>query len=472
MTLVNNVKWVSISQIVKVFSQIFGMLVFSRLLGPVDIGIMAMALVVVNFTNIFRDLGTSAAVIQQPIVSDNLKKTVFTINIIFGLIVFVAVFFLAPFIALFFNEPKLISVIRLIALSFPINSATAIHLSLLERDSKFSKVACVEVFSSLSALLIAILLSFYGFGVYSLVAQTLLYSTLSASGFIYYSSWKCSIKIDKEEIKRILSFTTNLLSFNFLNFFSRNLDQVIIGRNFSAVVLGHYSLAYRLMLFPIQNITFVLTRSLYPVLSRLQDNPKEAFYIYMQSIKAIAIIIPPLMAGLALVSNDFIHLFFGEKWLPVASFLVWLAPVAILQAFVSTTGSVFMSKGKTNVLLAISVYNAFLQIGAFIIGGFYDISILIKFYLIANFLMFIPNMFLAVRILSGKFSDFLLVLIKPLLATGLMATVVLLYNSFFVHLETNHIIKFTSNILLGGVVYISFIFIFERDFILKRKRLH
>lgn len=94
---------------------------------------------------------------------------------------------------------------------------------------------------------------------------------------------------------------------------------MIIGRNFSAVVLGHYSLAYRLMLFPIQNITFVLTRSLYPVLSRLQDNPKEAFYIYMQSIKAIAIIIPPLMAGLALVSNDFIHLF-GEKWLPVASF--------------------------------------------------------------------------------------------------------------------------------------------------------
>lgn len=309
MTLVNNVKWVSISQIVKVFSQIFGMLVFSRLLGPVDIGIMAMALVVVNFTNIFRDLGTSAAVIQQPLVSDNLKKTVFTINIIFGLIVFVAVFFLAPCIALFFNEPKLISVIRLIALSFPINSATAIHLSLLERDSKFSNVACVEVFSSLSALLVAILLSFYGFGVYSLVAQTLLYSTLSASGFIYYSSWKCSVKIDKEEIKRILSFTTNLLSFNFLNFFSRNLDQVIIGRNFSAVVLGHYSLAYRLMLFPIQNITFVLTRSLYPVLSRLQDNPKEAFYIYMQSIKAIAIIIPPLMAGLALVSNDFIHLF-------------------------------------------------------------------------------------------------------------------------------------------------------------------
>lgn len=86
MTLVNNVKWVSISQIVKVFSQIFGMLVFSRLLGPVDIGIMAMALVVVNFTNIFRDLGTSAAVIQQPLVSDNLKKTVFTINIIFGLL--------------------------------------------------------------------------------------------------------------------------------------------------------------------------------------------------------------------------------------------------------------------------------------------------------------------------------------------------------------------------------------------------
>lgn len=123
------------------------------------------------------------------------------------------------------------------------------------------------------------------------------------------------------------------------------------------------------MLFPIQNITFVLTRSLYPILSRLQDNPKDSFKTYLHSLKAIAIIIPPLMAGIALVSKDFIYVF-GEKWLPVASILLWLAPVAVMQSFVSTTGSVFMSKGKTNILLIISIYNAFLQIGAFIIGGF------------------------------------------------------------------------------------------------------
>ncbi|HBQ5443068.1 TPA: oligosaccharide flippase family protein, partial [Klebsiella pneumoniae] len=226
----------------------------------------------------------SAAVIQQPTVTEILKKTVFTLNVSFGVVVFFLVFFGAPLIASFFNEPLLINVLRLVAFSFPINSATAIHLSLLERDSNFSKIAIVEVASSVFALFIAILFSMNGAGVYSLVAQTLLYSIFSAFGFIFNSSWKIGFAFNYQEIKRIFSFTANLLGFNFLNFFSRNLDQVIIGKNFSAVILGHYSLAYRLMLFPIQNITFVLTRSLYPILSRLQDNPKDSFKTYLHSL--------------------------------------------------------------------------------------------------------------------------------------------------------------------------------------------
>lgn len=470
MNLINNVKWVSISQIVKILCQILGMFIFSRLLSPAEIGIMAMALVVVNFTNIFRDLGTSAAVIQQPTVTEILKKTIFTLNISFGIVVFFLVFLGAPLIASFFNEPLLINVLRLVAFSFPINSATAIHLSLLERDSKFSKIAIVEVGSSVFALFIAIIFSIKGAGVYSLVAQTLLYSIFSAFGFIFNSSWKIGFAFNYQEIKRVFSFTANLLGFNFLNFFSRNLDQVIIGKNFSAVILGHYSLAYRLMLFPIQNITFVLTRSLYPILSRLQDNSRESFKTYLHSLKAIAIIIPPLMAGIALVSKDFIYVFFGEKWLPVASILLWLAPVAVMQSFVSTTGSVFMSKGKTNILLVISIYNAILQIGAFIIGGFFDILILIKLYLIANLLMFIPNMYLAIRVLSGKLMDFFSVLIKPCFATGLMVLVVSFSQQYLPFKIESHLVNFILHVVLGGIVYTCMIFILEKDFFLKRKK--
>lgn len=132
---------------------------------------------------------------------------------------------------------------------------------------------------------------------------------VSAVGFWLYSGWRPRILFKLADIKSIFMFSSNLVAFNFLNYFSRNCDQIIIGKYFSSSILGQYSLAYRLMLFPIQNITFVLTRSLYPILSRCQSNDSESFKIYLQTIKAISIIIPPLMLGLASVSQDFVNIF-------------------------------------------------------------------------------------------------------------------------------------------------------------------
>ncbi len=291
-------------------------------------------------------------------------------------------------IAIFFIEPILAQTLKIISIAFVINSVTSAHLALLERDSKFNRVAFVEVISSLISLAIAIIFAANGFGVFSLVIQTLLYAIFTALGFWISSNWIPRLRFNVSDIKSIFRFSSNLVAFNFLNYFSRNSDQIIIGRFFSSATLGQYSLAYRLMLFPIQNITFVLTRSLYPILSRSQSDDKGSFNIYIQTLRVISIIIPPLMLGLAIVSHEFVLVFLGEKWFLVSTLLMWLAPVAIMQSMVSTTGSVFMARAKTNILLYISIYNAFLQIGAFIIGGFYDINTLVILYLIANVLMF------------------------------------------------------------------------------------
>lgn len=172
------------------------------------------------------------------------------------------------------------------------------------------------------------------------------------------------------EVKSILRFSSNLIGFNIINYFSRNSDQIIIGKFFNATLLGYYSLAYRIMLFPIQNITFVLTRSLYPILSRLQNDKKSSFDIYLNTLKTISIIIPPMMFGLAVVSKDFITVVFGEQWSPVSSILIWLAPTAILQSLISTTGSVFMSQGKQIYCLKYLFTMPFYKFLLFFIGGF------------------------------------------------------------------------------------------------------
>lgn len=467
MGLLNNVKWVSLSQIIKVGCQLLGMMVFSRFLSPREIGLMSIAVVVVNFTNIIRDMGSSAAIIQREVVTDDLKKSVFTLNFSLGILIFIFVFFFSDCISKFYHEPQLAIILKFIALTFPINSATSIHLALLERESLFSKIAKVEVFSSLLSLSIAVSLSIHGVGVYSLVVQTLLYSITSAIGFCICSSWRASFLFSFKEIKSILYFTTNLTAFNFINFASRNVDQIIIGKAFSSSVLGQYSLAYRLMLFPVQNITFVLTRSLYPLLSRLQNHKNEAFQVYMQSLRAISIITPPLMIGLAFISKDFVSLFFGSKWDLVSHILVWLAPVAIMQSLVSTTGSVFMSGGRTRILLLISIYNAILQVGAFIIGGFYSIDVLVKLYLTSNILMFIPNMYLAIKMLSGSFSIFFITIFKPILCSMIMLCA-LFFSSRYIETDAPiSFLKIMLEVLIGCLVYSTLIAICERGFVIK-----
>lgn len=188
MGMLHNVKWVSLSQITKISCQLLGMVLFSRYLSAKEFGIMSMALVVVNFVNILRDLGSSAAIIQRDSVSEELKCSVFYLNL-FGCILLVLFVALAPFISVFFKEPELVFIIILLSLCFPINSSTAIHLSLLERESKFNLTAKVEIISSILALLIATIFVVNGGGIYSIVSQTIAYSLFSAIGFGLYPRW-------------------------------------------------------------------------------------------------------------------------------------------------------------------------------------------------------------------------------------------------------------------------------------------
>ncbi|HBU3016206.1 TPA: colanic acid exporter [Klebsiella pneumoniae] len=468
MGMLHNVKWVSLSQITKISCQLLGMVLFSRYLSAKEFGIMSMALVVVNFVNILRDLGSSAAIIKRDSVSEELKCSVFYLNLFFGCILLVLFVALAPFISVFFKEPELVFIIILLSLCFPINSSTAIHLSLLERESKFNLTAKVEIISSILALLIATIFVVNGGGIYSIVSQTIAYSLFSAIGFWFISRWTPKFIFSITEVKSILRFSSNLIGFNIINYFSRNSDQIIIGKFFNATLLGYYSLAYRIMLFPIQNITFVLTRSLYPILSRLQNDKKSSFDIYLNTLKTISIIIPPMMFGLAVVSKDFITVVFGEQWSPVSSILIWLAPTAILQSLISTTGSVFMSQGKTDLLLKISIYNAILQISSFFIGGFFSLSIMVKLYLGANILMFFPNMFLAISLLKGSFLTLLTSFTKSLFLAIIMAFFVYLLSLIPFFSEVTIFCSLILKITIGIVLYLFLLFLFERRFILSK----
>ena len=231
---------------------------------------------------------------------------------------------------------------------------------------------------------------------------------------------------------------------------------MIIGHYFTAAVLGAYSLAYRVMLFPLQSLTSVVSRSLYPLMSRKQDDPAQIKAMYLKVLTFIASITAPMMAGLVVLRDPFVAITFGAQWTLVPSILFWLAPTGFVQSLISTTGSVFMAHGKTQLLMKLGILSAILQVGAFVIGGQYDVQTLALLYLIANLINALPVMYFTMQTVNGSLWEVAQRLVAPLLCSALMVGVLLAATHYSATIFTGqHPARFAGHIALGILSYVA-----------------
>lgn len=467
MSLLSNAKWNSFSQLFKIGVQFVNIIYLARVISPADYGLLAMALVVTNFGVLLRDLGTNAALIQRKLLTDELKNTVFWLNTLMGLILAVIICLISPLVSSLYSEPKLINILILLSVIFPLSSSASAHLALLERKSKFKIISCIEIVSSLLSVTTAIVMANLGFGVYSLVVQAIVINFVSAVFFWYVSDWRPKLKnmIDLGEAKSIFRFSANLSLFNMINYFSRNADSFIIGKFMSVFVLGSYNLAYRIMLFPLQSLTFVASRSLYPILSKHQDDNVKISSTYLQCVFVILMITAPLMSGIAMYSHQIIFLFFGEKWSLTASILFWLAPTAIIQSVLSTTGAVFTAKGKTSLMMRLGLVGAILQVGAFIIGVHYSIVEFSFLYFVANIINFVPTTYFLLTLIDTSFIGFFKKIMPIFFSTVMMILFLFFLKKYFILIDSHDgFFKLFVSSSLGGGVYFLVMFSICKEF--------
>ncbi|HBX1758119.1 TPA: colanic acid exporter, partial [Klebsiella pneumoniae subsp. pneumoniae] len=466
MSLFNNAKWVAISQVVKVLVQLINIVYLARLIPPGEYGIMAMALVIINFGMLIRDLGTAAAIIQRKKIDDDIINSIFWLNLFMGIGIALSVIAFSPLVSSFFHEPKLILVLLCISIIFPLSSSSSAHLALLERESKFKKIASIEIFSSVIGVGVALFLAYKNFGVYSLVWQTVIFNALSTIQFWKASGWRPCLKkmFVFSGLKEIFGFSAHLSIFNLINYFSRNADSLIIGRYMAPPILGAYSLAYRIMLFPLASLTFVAARSLFPILSKNQDDHVQLKKTYLDCVYAILFLVIPLMSGLAFLSKPFVILIFGKQWMLTADILLWLAPTAIIQSVLSTTGTVFMAKGRTDILMKLGILGMILYMSAFIAGVQFNIITFAKFYFIANVINFLPAMFLLMKIINGTLLEFFK-RILPIVCVGFLMIVVMYVTNRPLKLLLNEdsFVYLIAMSIVGAFTYVLISLFFLKD---------
>ncbi|WP_153389391.1 lipopolysaccharide biosynthesis protein [Acinetobacter wanghuae] len=465
MNLINSVKWVLISQISKILCQVAVLILLARLMLPSEYGLIALASIIVALGMLFRDMGTSAAIIQKNLLNNKVINAVFLLNMLLGILVCAFLMASAQFFSAYFSQEKLSNVIILLSLTFPILSLATTQKALMERESDFKKLAFIECSSIILSTMLCILTAVIGGGVYSIVVQAISNALISTILIVNSSGWSIrNVRFkDIKNIKELVSFSGNLFAFNLVNYSYRNADKYIIGKNMTTTVLGAYDLSYKIMLFPIQTLTSVLSRAFFPAFSKLQNNDKAFKELFTRNTISVSLLSFPMLTGLMALREDFVSFTFGKEWLLVSSLLLWLCPVGMIQALGSSTGSVLMAKGRTDVLFRLGCFGAFLTILGFFVSIKLsnDIIFFSQFYLMSNSINFIIATYVVCRVIGYSFFDYFFVNLPILIASVVMFFILSIMNNFLPY----GLIGFIFKILLGMFCFLIILFIYSNKYI-------
>lgn len=365
---ISGLGWSLGAQVLKQGSQFLISVFLARLLAPQEFGLVAMVVVFSGFASLFNDLGFGPALVQRQEIEERHFCSVFWLNMVFGTALAGLMSGVSPLIAKFYREPRLIPIVILVGLCFPLSSLGLVQKAILTRKMDFRSLGLIDFGIATISGIIAIVLAERGFGVWSLVYQMLCLAILEVVGLWWVSSWRPRALFDRTAIRELLGFSSNLTGFSAINYWYRNGDNLLVGKFFGSVALGTYSRAYNLMLLPLSQITYVVSKVMFPTLSRLQDDQKRVKDIYLRSIALIALVTFPLMLGLLVVADHFILAIYGTAWAGVIPILRVFCILGLVQSISSTAGWIFQSQGRTDWMFWWGIICALVSVGAMILG--------------------------------------------------------------------------------------------------------
>lgn len=342
--------------------------VIARLLSPQDFGLLAMVATVTSFIAQFKDLGLSMATVQKAEVNHQQISTLFWVNVALSTFLTLLTAALAPVVAWVYGEPRLTQITLVFACGFIFSGLTVQHQALLQRQMSFASLAAIDLTSMFLGVTSAIIAALQGAGYWALVLLQLVTTISHMVGVWLMCGWRPGLPVRNAGVRSMLAFGGNITGFNFLNYFVRTFDNVVIGYYSGAQQLGIYAKAYQLLLLPIQQINTPITSVAIPALSNLQADPDRYRDYYRKGILLLVTLGMPLIAFLFVSADKVILAILGKKWVDAILIFRILAPAAFVGTFNVATGWVYTSLGRADRQLRWSVFVSTVTAISFLIG--------------------------------------------------------------------------------------------------------
>jgi PST family polysaccharide transporter len=338
------------SQVLKFVMSTAATIVLARMLTPQDYGLIGMVVIITNFVGMFQYLGLSTATVKWSELNHQQVSTLFWINVGMSAGIMLVTIACGPLIAWFYKEPRLVGITAGYSVSILITGLYIQHEALLMRQMRFAAVAVVEISAIALGLVAAIVAAWYGAGYWALVVNMLVMTVATLVGLWFACGWRPGLPVRGSGVRAMLSYGGGLTGFNFLNYFARNLDNLLIGRVWGAYQLGVYSRAYQMLLTPVQQINSPLVTVAIPALSRLVDSPDRYRAAYIKILEKLAMLTMPGVAFMIAMSNWLVLFLLGPKWHESGRIFMWLGVAAIIQPVARTGLWLLTTQGRSREL--------------------------------------------------------------------------------------------------------------------------
>jgi PST family polysaccharide transporter len=453
--------WSAVSQAIKQIAQFVITVILARLLTPHDFGLIGIATVIVGFFSILSELGLSGALIQKQNADDAHYSSAFWLNVIVGFSLTGLTWCVSPFIADFYQNPELILILNVLSVTFIFSSLTIVQQALLTKTMNFRALTIRDIIASIVSGCVGVFSALLGWGVWSLILQALAFSFLNSLLLWVQSPWRPKLIWKSEAIKDIFHFSAHMSGFNIVNYLSRNTDALLIGKFLGSEPLGLYTVAYKLMLYPVQNITWVINKVMFPAFASIQNDIKRVSTNYLKSLGYIALLSFPAMALVFFIAPELIDVVYGPKWYPVIYLVQIFALTGALQSISSTIGVIYQSQGRADIQFKYSLFFTLPSVALSIwIGLPFGINGVATSYTVRTVIATFVAFFICKKLIDFSWKDLIQSCAKGTLIAVYLSILVVLYRAFFLQYLKIHnsLYLLSTEIVLWVGAYIAFLY--------------
>lgn len=466
----NSVKHNSIAMILTSGLQVVQLIVLGRILGPAVFGLLALVQIVIQFAQMYMDMGISEAIIQKEKTSKLALSSLYWFSIFVGFLLFIVLLLAAPLVALIFQQGELKGIIQVIAVSFFIIPFGLQFQTIASKNLKFSKIALYDVLATFAGVTITISTAvFLKAGAWSLVYGHIGSSLIRTIPWVYLGfknpETRPQFLFSWNEIKEYVWFGLYRLGTYTVTFFNTKIDQIVIGVIMGPAVLGFYSMAMNLIMQPIQKINPMINRVVFPVFSKIQNDKKRMQKGYLFIINLLTSINAPLFAGLVVLAPYLVPALLGEEWGEAVLIVQILSFYALFKALGNPSGSLIIAAGKVRWSFYWQLAQLFI-VPAVIFFASMTGSIAIVAVAMASlrFVLYFVNYFIRIRhIIDDCLMELLKAIFTPIAHSAIMMAILHVIILQLAGVSNANMV--VINTAAGGLIYLLLVLLFQRKLV-------